>query len=732
VPEVNFSRPCLLLLALAGCGELEGAGEIEGKAPIPVAEIAARRAADAAANPDADKQILFGDLHVHTTYSTDAFLMSLPLMQGEGPNPIAAACDYARYCSSLDFWAITDHAEGLTPRIWRETRQAVRQCNAVSGEGDSPDVVTFLGFEWTQIGQTPADHWGHKNVILRDTEEDRVPKRPIHSDSFARQAMIAGAPLSFQLQLPLRDWSHRRRYFDFGAANRELRGTPNCESGVDTRELPEDCSEGAATPELLFEKLAQGGWESLVIPHGTTWGIYTPPGSAWDKQLSDAQNDAGRQRLIEVYSGHGNSEEYRDWTESEVDAGGEPACPAPKLGYEPCCWRAGELIRERCSDPGSPDCEARVADARRLYLEAGVNARFTVPGASVADWRDCGSCPDCFVPAYNYRPKSSVQYILSLGNPAAGEDASRFRMGFVASSDNHSARPGTGYKERDRLETSEARGARDRSAYEWATPQATEEKALAARDFDTLRETLTPVQILDFERQASFFATGGLAAVHAEGRGRDAIWDALVRKETYATSGPRILLWFDLVNGAAPLPMGSEVRLAESPRFRVRAAGAREQLPGCPAYAESALSAESLERLCRGECFHPGARRTPLERIEVVRIRPRQRPGEPAAALIEDPWLVLPCPAGEACSVEFEDPEFAAGGRPALYYVRALQTATPAVNGAGLRCRERDAQGVCLAVDPCYGDYRTPADDDCLTPVQERAWSSPIFVDPAG
>lgn len=718
------------LAAALGCGKLEGPGEIRGTAPVPAEVIAARHEADAKLYPPGSKQILFGDLHVHTSYSTDAFLMSLPLMQGEGPNPISAACDYARFCSELDFWAITDHAEGLTPRIWRETKQSVRQCNAVAGEGASPDLVTFLGFEWTQIGQTPEDHWGHKNVIFRETAEDRVPKRPIHSDSFARRAMMRGAPLSVQIQFPLRDWANRERYFSFGAANRELRGTPSCPAGVDTRELPETCSEGAATPELLFEKLAQGGWDSLVIPHGTTWGIYTPPGSAWDKQLSEAQNDA-RQRLIEVYSGHGNSEEYREWSAIESGPGGELVCPAPKDGYEPCCWRAGELIRERCPDPDAPECEARVAEARRLYLEAGVNARFSIPGAEIEDWRDCGSCPDCFLPAFNYRPKSSVQYILSLAHPGAPKDAEQFRMGFVASSDNHSARPGTGYKEFDRLETTEARGARDHGTYEWAVPQSGEEKAPEARDFDTMRETLSPVQVLDFERAASFFLTGGLAAVHAAGRDRDAIWDSLARRETYATSGPRILLWFDLVNGPEPHPMGSEVALAENPRFRARAAGAREQQPGCPDFAEQALSQEDLERLCRGECYHPGAKRVPLERIEVVRIRPRRSPGEPTASLIDDPWRVFPCPAGEVCSAEFEDPEFLAGGRSALYYVRAVQRATPAVNGAGARCRERDAQGVCLSVEPCYGDYRTPADDDCLAPVEERAWSSPIFVDPA-
>jgi hypothetical protein len=720
-----------------GGGRHEGPGRVHPR-PVPPAQVAARAAAEVAVragfNPTPPaRQILFGDLHVHTTFSADAFMRSLPFMQGEGAHPPADACDYARFCSSLDFFALTDHAESMTPRHWRESIGSVRQCNAVAGDPADPDLVAFMGFEWSQVGATPEEHYGHKNVILRGTADDELLRRPIAAPGLVGAALRSqGIDRWRALQVPVRDFSRRQRYLDLRVFQREVSSVPECPAGVDTRELPADCREVATTPAELYEKLAQAGVPAMVIPHGTTWGFYTPPGYRWDKQLAPGQRDPSRQRLVEVYSGHGNSEEYRRWDDVVRGAGGALACPAPTAEHEACCWRAGEIIRGRCGDVPAAECEARVVAARANYVAAGVAGHLTVPGTKVTDWKDCGQCRDCFAPSFSFRPGGAVQYMLARGDFSDPAAPYHERLGFIASSDNHSARPGTGYKELARRKLTEATGARDAGwrDFIFGAPAAPRSTSVA---FDRSRiARMLPWQLVELERQASFFLTGGLVAVHADGRSRDAIWDALARREVYGTSGERILLWFDLIGGAAaPAPMGSEVTITAPPRFLIRAAGSFVQKPGCPADTLGEVPAARLQRLCQGECYHPGDRRHRIVRIELIRIRPQLRDDEPIEGLIEDPWRVLPCDdRGAGCEVGVEDPDALAGGREALYYVRAVQEATPAVNGGGLRC-VREGTDACARLEPCYGDFRTPYADDCTTPLEERAWSSPIWVRPA-
>ena len=215
--------------------------------------------------------------------------------------------------------------------------------------------------------------------------------------------------------------------------------------------------------------------------------------------------------------------------------------------------------------------------------------------------------------------------------------------------------------------------------------------------------------------------------MHAEGRDRGAIWEALLRREVYGTSGPRILLWFDLLNapGGRPTAMGSEVTLGESPIFQVRAIGSFEQKPGCPTDAVDAVAPDRLARLCQGECYHPSDARRPISRIEIVRIRPQVSADEEIAPLIEDPWKVLPCPGDPAgCQVAFSDDEYGSSGRDALYYARAIEAPSLAVDADPLSCTYDD-RGRCVEVNPCFD---RPSSDDCLSETEERAWSSPIFV----
>ena len=727
----------LRMVGRGALGEHEAPGEItEAARPAAVVAAASRarqRAAEDIGVGEA-KQILFGDLHVHTTFSVDAFLLSLAFTQGEGAHPPADACDFARFCSALDFWSINDHAEAISPQHWRETVDSIRQCNAVGSRDGEPDTVAFLGWEWSDVGVLPEDHYGHRNVVLRGLEDAEIPTRPIAALSTLGRIRDASEIPPVVVGAGMLAFGNPRLHglLKYLEERREL---GICDPGVHVRDLPGDCIEAAATPADLYRKLDEWGFDSIVIPHGTTWGLYTPPGSSWDKQLSGELHDPKRQTLFEIYSGHGTSEVYRSWRAVDLDAEGNASCPEPSTGYTPPCWRAGEIIFERCRADGASEdeCRQRRVETRENAARASTQAHVTVPGTTPSEWLDAGQCTDCDQPAFNYRPGGSAQYVMAIGDFDDPDEPRHFRFGFMGSSDNHFARPGTGYKEVHRRGYSESRNgpvATTSTALNRALTPDPEDPESISRPFDPESSTLRAFALFELERANSYFMTGGLIAAHSTGRDRDSIWKSMQRREVYGTSGPRILLWFDLLNppGTAgdTLAMGSEVEMSSDPIFQVRAVGSFEQQLGCPDYATRRLSPGRIEHICKGECYNPSDQRREITRIEVVRIRPQIRPTEPLESLIDDPWRSFDCePRPEGCSVSFEDPEFAASGRNALYYVRAVEAPAPAVNAGNLRC-SYDASGRCIGVDPCGDD---PEDRDCLGEHEPRAWSSPIFVD---
>lgn len=683
--------------------------------------VEALAAAATTAREGGSKQILFGDLHVHSTFSFDAYLFSLPAMGGEGAHPPADACDFARYCANLDFFALTDHAESLSPSHWEISKQSIRECNTRAGNPDDPDLIAFMGYEWSQAGPTPDTHFGHRCLVFPETADEALPARPIAAAD-RRRGYLASAHKLTQMKWadPLY-WSRYTDYLDYAEAMNDF---PVCEEGVSSADLPKGCLEVAETPADLHRKLDEWGGEVLEIPHGTAWGIYTPASATLAKHLEPESYDSKRQKLIEIMSGHGNSEEYRRWSEWEVGDDGERVCPAPTENYLPCCWQAGEIMRSRCDGLGEEECERRVELAKSYAMEAYTRPIQVFPDAAPEEWLDCGQCEDCFKPSFSFRPRESVQYGMSLSHPEAVDENGaplRFRYGFVASSDEHSARPGVGYKAVDRglmTDVNETPSGGilallggNESAIDPRMPvrPGTREIGLTGND----------------ARVQAFLYPGGLAAVHSASRRREDVFDAMQNREVYATSGPRILLWFDLLNApeGGLYPMGSEVEMSAAPEFEVRALGSFEPKPGCPDWAAEGLGASRIADLCHDECYFPSDSRRPIVAIEVIRISPQIEPEEDVDPLIEDPWRRYECEGGESgCVIRFADDDFVHRGRDTLYYVRALEAARPAILGDPLR-PQRDASGRVVSISIC------DTNDDCLDEVRERAWSSPIFVD---
>jgi hypothetical protein len=185
-----------------------------------------------AANPQ--RSVFFGDLHVHTSLSTDAFTMGVRALPEDAytfarGGTISHGAGYPiRISRPLDFLAVTDHSEymgvsratepemPLTKRplrdlllngnklsislAWLQTMQRIRTSGFGEGDVDrdivmqawqttiaaaernnKPGVFTaFIGYEWSAFGELKDIHL-HRNIIYRSSHVADIPFSSLQS-----------------------------------------------------------------------------------------------------------------------------------------------------------------------------------------------------------------------------------------------------------------------------------------------------------------------------------------------------------------------------------------------------------------------------------------------------------------------------------------------------------------------------------------------------------------------
>lgn len=692
--------------------------------------------------------VYWGDQHVHTRFSPDAWFALNLADELKYPRDVYNACEFARFCSSLDFMVSSEHAEYQTKNNWDNIRDQVRQC-AVDAAATGDEFVAYQGFEWTQSpdlpGESAPQRYGHKIVHFRGLDNTDVTPRPIVSANVSgNEPSCEGDPLTdcelsgdstavaseLGLMMAAKDPDNPDLY-----PAGEFAKLTQVEACTEPPTADSTCLDVAFTPDALFTKLdawrrdGSGdpieGREFVVGSHGTAWGLGGYANYMTEYVAADIWPEY--ERYVEIFSKHGSSEEYRikppDYVlyDEAGNASEQPCVPSEDVAlcrcnqrvgsYVPCCRRCVELLEEHyCKSATGPLCTKAKEAAEGSEGSKACEIMTKTGTEADLDWLDCDQCPDCsYLPAAGYTPTGSVQAALTHRFGEGTTGAAYLELGFVGATDTHHARPGSVQEVKEFAEI----------------PDSDLGGAVSAANGGSISQTY------------SFWYAGGLAAVHIPADSQDdlrtAVFDAVRRRETYATSGPRIKLWVYLVAPDGEKPMGSVMpSYTTAPTFRMRAVGDYVDTATCDEAAiEQATGDEAfVHETCRDTCYAPdadGPRRRIL-RFEVVRIQ-RRKSGEAIAPLIEDPWRVLSCDGDDAetgvadCTATFTDETWPALDHDALYYVRAIQEPVPTVNAGTLRC-ERDDEGTCTKSDPCpYGE-----EDGCLALANDRAWSSPIYL----
>jgi hypothetical protein len=615
------------LVSLAGCGD-------DPAPPVPVADTSPLPAAV----PDSVERNrlrnpYFGDLHVHTTLSFDAFIFGTRATPDDayefakGGALAHPAGLTMKMKKPLDFQAVTDHGVylGMLRAMFDESSTVAAHPVAVALRAARTPAERAAAFQsiLPRIGATlgaPDDLLDQ--TIVRGAWQEIIAAAERHNDPGRFTTFIG-----YEYTSSGPEFENLHRNVIFRASNAPDAPFTRLDS---------------TNPEQLWAWLdaqrAQGR-EALAIPHNSNgsngWMFSTATFAGEPIDAEYARTRMRNEPIVEITQVKGTSETHPllspndEWADFEI----MPLRVASVLPSQP---------------PGS---YAREAWRNGLALEASAGA-----------------------------------------NP--------FRFGVIGSSDTHNA---AGSFEEDNYWSKT--GLLD------ATPQRRGSVPLDEPDAQGNRYANPASQ---------YWGGSGLAGVWAEANTREDLYQAMRRKETFATSGPHIPVryfagyGFDASLLAAPDPVSAAYAGGVPMGADLVAAGAR--IPAFFVWATRDADSAPLQRLQIVKGWETGG--NTFERVfdvacsngGTVDPSTRRCPDNGASVDLATCSISTDLGAAELAAV-WQDPEFDPAER-AFYYARVLENP---------KCRWSTWDAIRAGVE---------LRPDMHATIQDRAWSSPIWYVP--
>ncbi|MBM89157.1 MAG: hypothetical protein CMQ41_12350 [Gammaproteobacteria bacterium] len=579
-----------------------------------------------------NRNAYFGDLHVHTMYSFDAFIFGTTSSPNDayefakgGVITHPAGFDMQLQVP-LDFYGVTDHATYIgVLRAMADPNSDVSSHPMAEGMDrlDASATPEERGAKFREVLEflrTPEANAVNDPNIRRSAWADIIATANRHNDPGNFTAFIG---YEYTATTPDRGNLHRNVIF----------------RGDSAPELPLSRTD-TINPEDLWDWMdanREQGFESLAIPHnsngsnGAMFALTDTSGRPLDDAYSDQR--MRNEPLVEITQVKGTSDTHPalspndEWADFEI----MPLRIATNLYSEP----NGSYVRQA------------FLNGLKLQAEQGFNP---------------------------------------------------FKFGVIGSSDSHNAT----YAGEEHDYWSKV-GLRDSDGVLRGSVPLPEPTADGERYTDTYFDT---------------WSAAGLAGVWAEENTRESIYDAFRRKETFGTSGTRMKVRFfggyDLPSAddedmiakayAGGVPMGGDLINEEgaSPSFIAWIAkdpnGADlERLQIIKGWAEGGeIREEIYDIACSGGDVNPTTHRCPDNgaRVDISDCTITDGVG---AAELKSGW---------------QDPDYDPE-QHALYYVRGLENPT---------CRWSTWDAIRAGVEPNPDLYPT---------IQERVWSSPIWITPS-